>query len=216
MTSSDSLESLFASSGATFRLLSDEQRQASLDASLACWNGRDDLWVYGYGSLIWRPEFDFIESRPAWLHGYHRSLCLWSRVNRGTPERPGLVFGLDVGGSCRGMVYRIPAEEVPHTLTKLWIREMPSGAYLPKWLSCATESGSVNALAFVMDRSQDAYVRGLTHEQLVTIVRDAHGIYGSCMEYVLETAQALEDAGIHDRKLAALVRELKSLPATTR
>ncbi|WP_397474018.1 gamma-glutamylcyclotransferase [Pusillimonas sp.] len=214
MTSSDSLETLFATSGASFRLLTDEQRKASLDASLAHWNGRDDLWVYGYGSLIWRPEFNFTESRPALLRGYHRSLCLWSHVNRGTPERPGLVFGLDIGGSCRGMVYRIPAEEVPHTLTQLWVREMPSGAYLPKWLSCASESGHVQALSFVMDRSQDAYVRDLTHEQLVAIVRDAHGVYGSCIEYVLETAHALEDAGIHDRKLDALVRELKSLSAT--
>lgn len=215
MTSSDSLESLFATSGANFRLLTDEERQKSLDASLADWNGQDDLWVYGYGSLIWRPEFHFVESRHAWLHGYHRSLCLWSHVNRGTPQRPGLVFGLDIGGSCRGVVYRIPAAEVAHTLTKLWVREMPSGAYLPKWLSCATEAGHVRALCFVMDRSQDAYVRNLTLEQLVAIVRDAHGIYGPCVEYVLETAQALENAGIHDRKLAALVRELKSLTTTT-
>lgn len=210
VNSSASLESLFAASGASFRLLTDEQRQASLDASLARWNGRDDLWVYGYGSLIWRPEFNFSENRPALLHGYHRSLCLWSRVNRGTPERPGLVFGLDAGGSCRGMVYRIPAAEVAHTLTALWKREMPSGAYIPKWLSCSTKPGEVQALAFVMDRSKDAYVSGLTHEQLVAIVRDAHGTYGSCTEYVLETAQALQEAGIHDRKLDVLVRELRA------
>lgn len=214
MTASDSLESLFASSGATFRLLTEEQRQASLDTALAHWNGRDDLWVYGYGSLIWRPEFDYRERRPSLLRGYHRALCLWSRVNHGTPERPGLVFGLDVGGSCRGMVFRIAAEDVPHTLTALWKREMPSGAYLPKWLNCATDSGSVQALAFVMDRNQDAYVRGLTHDQLVEIVRQAHGSYGSCTEYVLETAQALEEAGIYDRKLESLVRELKALSRT--
>jgi len=210
VNSSASLESLFAASGASFRLLTEEQRQASLDASLAHWNGRDDLWVYGYGSLVWRPEFEFVERRFALLRGYHRSLCLWSRVNRGTPERPGLVFGLDIGGSCRGMVYRIAAQNVPHTLTQLWKREMPSGAYLPKWLACATGPGSVKALAFVMDRSQDAYVSGLTHEQLVAIVRDAHGTYGSCTEYVLETAQALKDAGIHDRKLDGLVHELRT------
>src|SRR5690606_23945906 len=94
VTASDSLESLFAASGASFRLLTEEQRQASLDTALAHWNQRDDLWVYGYGSLIWRPEFDFVERRHALLRGYHQSLCLWSRVNRGTPERPGLVFGL--------------------------------------------------------------------------------------------------------------------------
>jgi len=211
VNSSDSLESLFATSGANFRLLTDEQRQASLDAALTHWNGRDDLWVYGYGSLIWRPEFDFVERRHALLRGYHRSLCLWSRVNRGTPERPGLVFGLDAGGSCRGMAYRIAAANVPATFTELWKREMPSGAYLPKWLACATDAGELRALAFVMDRSKDAYVRDLTREQLIAIVRDAHGSYGPCSEYVLETAQALEDAGIHDHKLKTLVRELKAL-----
>lgn len=214
MNASSTLESLFAASGASFRLLTEEQRQASLDASLSQWNGRDDLWVYGYGSLVWRPEFEFVERRFALLRGYHRSLCLWSRVNRGTPERPGLVFGLDVGGSCRGMVYRIAAHKVQDTLTELWKREMPSGAYLPKWLGCATEPSSVKALAFVMDRSKDAYVSGLTHEQLVAIVRDAHGSYGPCTEYVLETAQALKDVGIHDRKLDALVHELRTLDAT--
>lgn len=213
MNASASLESLFAASGAGFRLLTEEQRQASLEASLTHWNGRDDLWIYGYGSLIWRPEFSFAESRPALLRGYHRSLCLWSRVNRGTPERPGLVFGLDVGGSCRGVVYRIPASDVPHTLTELWKREMPSGAYIPKWLSCATEPSAVQALAFVMDRSQPAYISGLTQEQLVAIVQHAHGSYGPCTEYVLETAQALEQAGIHDRKLDTLVRELKAISA---
>lgn len=213
MNSSASLESLFATSGASFRLLTEEQRRASLEASLSHWNGRDDLWVYGYGSLVWRPEFNFEERRPALLKGYHRSLCLWSRVNRGTPERPGLVFGLDAGGSCRGMVYRIPAHDVPHTMTELWKREMPSGAYLPKWLGCATTRGEVQALTFVMDRNQDAYVRGLTHEQLLAIVRDAHGSYGSCTEYVLETAQALKEAGIHDRKLDIIVRDLRALCA---
>src|SRR5690606_23409684 len=124
VTASDSLEALFATSGASFRLLTDEQRQASLDAALTHWNRRDDLWVYGYGSPIWRPEFDFVERRSALLRGYHRSLCLWSRVNRGAPERPGLVFGLDVGGSCRGMVYRIAAADVPATFAELWKREM--------------------------------------------------------------------------------------------
>lgn len=216
MNSSASLDSLFAASGASFRILTEEQRQASLDASLAHWNGRDDVWVYGYGSLVWRPEFEFVERRPALLHGYHRSLCLWSRVNRGTPERPGLVFGLDVGGSCRGVVYRISAAHVPHTLTELWKREMPSGAYIPKWLHCSAEPEGVRALAFVMDREKDAYVSGLSQDQLVAIIRDACGIYGPCTEYVVETAQALETAGIRDQKLAALVRRLREQDAAQR
>src|SRR3546814_10838080 len=144
-----------------FRLLTDAERQASLQASLADWRPDQDLWVYGYGSLIWRPEFYFSEKRTALLHGYHRALCLWSRVNRGTPDQPGLVFGLDTGGSCQGMAFRIPAGDVPTAMEALWRREMPSGAYIPKWLNCRTNDGPITALAFTMNRNTDAYVSGL-------------------------------------------------------
>lgn len=200
---------------ASFRLLTEAERNASLQRSLAQWQAHEDVWVYGYGSLIWRPEFDFIEKRSALLHGYHRALCLWSRVNRGTPDQPGLVFGLDSGGSCRGMAFRIPADNVPATMEALWRREMPSGAYLPKWLNCRTEEGPVTALVFTMNRNTDAYVRGLPTDRLVHIVRNAHGSYGPCVEYVLETAQALKSSNIHDKRLQALVGELRmSLTST--
>src|SRR5690606_19627970 len=98
----------------SFRVLTDEERNASLRQSLeeAQWCEKQDLWGYGYGSLIWRPDFEFAEQRQALLRGYHRALCLRSGINRGTHEQPGLVFGLDVGGSCRGMAFRIPAESV--------------------------------------------------------------------------------------------------------
>uniref|UniRef100_UPI003342B26E gamma-glutamylcyclotransferase n=1 Tax=Castellaniella defragrans TaxID=75697 RepID=UPI003342B26E len=191
-----------------FRLLDDAERQASIDHTLRNWNGRNDLWIFGYGSLVWRPEFDHIESRMAHIHGYHRALCLWSRVNRGTPEVPGLVFGLDVGGSCQGRAYRIAADQVPPIMTALWRREMPSGAYIPRWLACRTPEGLVQALVFTMDRAADGYVPGLSLEQIVPIVRQGHGQYGSCTEYVLQTAEALEAAGIHDRRLRAIARAI--------
>lgn len=193
----------------SFRLLTEAERKASLEESLSGWQPGQDIWVYGYGSLIWRPEFDFSEKRTALLHGYHRALCLWSRVNRGTPDQPGLVFGLDVGGSCRGMAFRIPAARVPQDMEALWRREMPSGAYLPRWLTCRTETGTITALAFIMNRNTDAYVRGLPTERLIHIVRSAHGSYGPCMEYVLETAQALKQSNIHDKRLQALVSRLR-------
>lgn len=193
----------------SFRLLTEAERKASLHEALAAWNGTDDVWVYGYGSLIWRPEFHYTERRLALLHGYHRALCLWSRVNRGTPEQPGLVFGLDVGGSCRGMAFRIPAQDVPTTLDALWHREMPTGAYIPKWLSCRSEQGVIKALAFTMNRHTAAYVRGLPTDRLIQIVKDAHGTYGPCIEYVMETAEALQRSNIADRRLQALVRQLR-------
>jgi cation transport protein ChaC len=176
--------------------------------SLTHWQKGQDIWVYGYASLIWRPEFDFAEKRVGLLRGYHRSLCLWSRVNRGTPERPGLVFGLDAGGSCRGMAFRIPSDQVPCTMQALWKREMSTGSYHPRWLKCATQNGPVTALAFVMNRNTEAYVRGLTLDQLASIVTRAHGRCGPCTEYVLETARALRQCNILDRRLQILVDHL--------
>lgn len=193
-----------------FRRLTDEERRASMLDYLKHWEKGHDLWIFGYGSLVWRPEFDYVERRPALVRGYHRALCLWSRINRGTPEQPGLVFGLDNGGSCRGMVYRVSGSQVPEIFDELWKREMPSGAYIPRHLTCQTHQGPVGALVFTMDKTKDGYVRGLETPQLVDIVRRASGTYGPCMEYVVETHRALKDNGIHDHKLDALVRHLNT------
>lgn len=193
----------------SFRLLTEAERQASLEAALAAQPSGQDIWIFGYGSLIWRPEFDFTERRHALLHGYHRSLCLWSRVNRGTPEKPGLVFGLDAGGSCRGVCFRLPNEGIRETMEALWKREMPSGAYIPRWLSCRTDQGPLRALAFTMNRNTDAYVRDLPKERLINIVRSAHGSYGPCIDYVLETADALVRHNIIDKQLNDLARALR-------
>lgn len=186
-----------------------EQRQASLDAALSHWRQGDDVWVYGYGSLIWRPEFTYVERRLATLRGHHRALCLWSRVNRGTPECPGLVFGLDRGGSCRGMVFRLAGDEVPTHFPRLWEREMSTGAYLPRWLNCETDEGPVKALVFIMNRTNPAYISTLPDDELLAIVRRASGKYGPCTDYVMETARALRASGICDARLEAIASRLE-------
>ncbi|WP_424263209.1 gamma-glutamylcyclotransferase [Castellaniella sp.] len=193
-----------------FRLRDDAWHAASIQQTLQHWNGRNDLWVFGYGSLIWRPEFDFLESRQARIHGYHRALCLWSRINRGTPEQPGLVFGLDLGGSCTGRVFRIAATQAPDTLLALWRREMPSAAYIPRWLRCHTTDGIVPGLVFTMNRQDTGYASGLSLEQILDAVRQGHGRYGACTDYVLQTAQALTAAGIPDQRLRAIAQALQS------
>lgn len=175
---------------------------------MASWERGDDVWVFGYASLIWRPEFEFTERRDGLLRGYHRALCLWSRINRGTPERPGLVFALDRGGSCRGVAFRITASQVPSTMEALWRREMPSGAYLPKWLNCRTPAGRVSALTFIMNRATDAYVRDLPPERFVDVIHNAHGNNGPCLEYVVETAQALKKSNIQDQRLQQIIEHL--------
>jgi cation transport protein ChaC len=191
-----------------FRLWTQEERHASMEEALKHTREGQDIWIYGYGSLIWRPEFDYLERRLATLRGYHRALCLWSRVNRGTPESPGLVFGLDRGGSCRGVVYRLDGSMVPKFFPLLWAREMATGAYLPRWLSCTTDEGTVQALVFVMNRAGPAYIPTLPEAEILAIVRRASGRYGPCIDYVLQTADALREAGIHDRRLAHVARLL--------
>ena len=117
-----------------FVLLDQATRDASLDAMLDGWNHRDAVWVFGYGSLIWRPEFAFDRKLRGLVYGYHRSLCLWSRIYRGTPERPGLVLGLEPGGSVHGVAFRLAAHDAREQLRALWTRELTTGSYRPRWL----------------------------------------------------------------------------------
>ena len=169
------------------------------------WGGTGDLWVFGYASLIWRPEFDFEEHRPARVHGYHRALRMRSRINRGTPERPGLVFALLAGGSCHGVVYRIAQEHVAVELERLWQREMVTGVYDPKWLRCHTPQGEVDALAFTLHRGSPSYTGRLPDEEILRILRAAQGRFGTTLDYLVKTAQCLRDAGVRDREIERLV-----------
>lgn len=193
-----------------FRLWSEEEREASLQEALAQLDELKDIWLFGYASLIWRPEFDYVESRRCTIQDYHRSLCLWSSVNRGTPERPGLVFGLAESGQCEGAVYKLPNEDLLNNMRRLWKREMPNSSYIPMWLDCETPEGTIKALAFVMDPDDYSYVGDLTTEETLHVVLGATGIYGPCTEYVLETADALKEVGINDAELyhlAELIRQ---------
>ena len=192
----------------TFLRWTEQERLASLETALKDWRPGQDLWIFGYGSLIWRPEFEFVEQRAASLEGYHRSLCLWSRINRGTPETPGLVFGLEQTGVCQGMVFKIAGQNVEQTFDAVWKREMGTGAYLPSWLTCATPLGNVKAMAFVIDRNGPAYVKQPPEDDLVEIICRAYGTYGSCFDYVTQTAVSLKAAGICDEHLAALTERL--------
>ena len=170
------------------------------------WGGQSPLWVFGYASLIWRPEFDAAEQRDARVHGWHRALEMSSRVNRGNPDCPGLVFALVSGGSCRGRVYRMAAERGHEELDRLWSREMPTGVYDARWLPCQTDQGVVRALAFTLSRSSPNYTGRLSDAQLLHILRHARGRYGSTLDYLLETANCLRGCGIRDTAIERLVQ----------
>jgi len=183
----------------------DREPALLLSQAKARWGGRADLWVFGYASLIWRPEFDFAEARPARVHGWHRALEMRSRVNRGTPECPGLVFALVRGGACRGMAYRIPRERVEQELDRLWVREMPNGVYDPRWVPCRTAEGPIEALAFTLSRSSPNYTGAMEEALLVQVLGTACGRYGSTLDYLLQTAESLRGCGIRDRHVERLV-----------
>ena len=179
--------------------------QPMLERALAEWGGHEDLWLFGYGSLIWRPDFDFAERRPARVHGWHRALKMWSRVNRGTVQNPGLVFGLLSGGSCQGMAFRIPAGEGAQTMARLWLREMPTGVYDPRWLDCVTPGGRVRALAFTLSRRSPNFTGELSEARYREIFTSATGRYGSSIDYARQTLLELRRHAIHDHTLARLV-----------
>jgi cation transport protein ChaC len=156
--------------------------------------------------LIWRPEFEADEHLAALVHGWHRAFRMRSRVNRGTPERPGLVFALVPGGSCRGVVFRIRRERADTELQRLWVREMPTGVYDPRWVPCRTERGVVHALAFTLSRRSPQYVSDVSDEEMLHILRAATGRYGSTLQYLVETANALPRHGVRDREVERLVQ----------
>ncbi|WP_445322856.1 gamma-glutamylcyclotransferase [Ramlibacter sp. AN1015] len=181
-----------------------------LERALREWGGHRDLWLFGYGSLIWRPDFDFAERRPARVHGWHRALKMWSRINRGTPERPGLVFGLLSGGSCQGMAFRISQSSVRDVLTRLWAREMVTAVYDPRWLGCHTTQGTVEALAFTLSRRSPNHTGVLSEDEYRQIFCSACGIYGSTLDYAARTYEELRRMNIRDRHLERLLRLARS------
>ena len=164
-----------------------------------------DIWVFGYGSLMWNPDFPFLCASKALLRGYHRTLCVYSTRYRGTPERPGLVLGLDRGGSCRGMAFRIAADQAAPVLTHLWTREMGNRTYHPKWLQVSLPGEKVRALAFVADRTHCNYAAGLSGEQSARLILGAVGGRGPNVDYLRNTVAHLDELGMHDRYLAQIL-----------
>jgi cation transport protein ChaC len=185
-----------------------EAFHASLDAALTGWNPGRDLWVFAYGSLIWNPLIHFTAQHRARLYGYHRRFCLRSRGARGTAENPGLVLGLDYGGSCNGIVYRIAAAQARHELKMIWRREMVLGSYAPRWANVAIGKRRVRALAFVVNHAHPHYAGEMSDDELTRILATACGKFGSCADYLMQTVASLEGHGVHDAHLVRLQRRV--------
>lgn len=163
---------------------------------------KSNLWVFGYGSLMWNPGFSYTEARRGKIYGYHRSLCLRSVRYRGTDSRPGLVFGLDRGGSCTGMCYQLEVTRQREIAGYLQDREMLNDAYDPFIRTVNLDDGRcVDAIVFVVKRQHPSYVRDLTPDQIAGIVANASGQRGPNLDYVISTIKVLEKFGIRDREL---------------
>ncbi|MEE8545962.1 MAG: gamma-glutamylcyclotransferase [Alphaproteobacteria bacterium] len=170
----------------------------------------DGFWVFGYGSLMWRPGFDHLEMHPATLHGYHRAFCIYSWRYRGTRARPGLVLGLDRGGSCRGRAYRVADDKADAVRRYLDDREMEYEVYRQLMCRVGLDDGRrVAALCHVVNRSCHQYTGRLSEQRTVALIRQGRGIMGSCGEYLANTVRHLDEMGIGDgplHRLEALVR----------
>ena len=178
-------------------------------------SSKADLWVFGYGSLMWRPGFEFIERVPARLIGEHRALCVYSFDHRGTPEKPGLVLGLDRGGACRGIAFRVAAKLRGRTVEYLRGREQTTNVYREVMRSVWLENEArqrVSALAYVVDRGHVQYAGRLSLTDQLRFVQQGHGRSGNNRDYVLATVKSIEAQGFRDPQLHQLAAMLHGDP----
>lgn len=174
-------------------------------------HAQEDLWIFGYGSLMWRPGFAFQERRRARLFGFHRRLCIYSHVHRGTPDRPGLVLGLDRGGGCLGIAYRVERHAAQAVIDYLREREQATAVYLERHLPVRLDDGRiVRCLTYVADRRHPQYAGSLSREDLLRFVRQGNGRSGANPDYVRATHAELTAMGVLDEALAWLDSRLQA------
>jgi cation transport protein ChaC len=162
----------------------------------------EPLWVFGYGSLMWKPGFEFSERVPGLLRGFHRSLCIYSNRHRGTAECPGLVLGLDRGGACKGIAFRVPPGLETETHAYLTEREQPNRVYIEVFPHIRLADGrAVRALAYVVDRKHRQYAGKLDHAEIIRLVSQGNGQSGACRDYVLNTLASMDEMGVTDHAL---------------
>jgi glutathione-specific gamma-glutamylcyclotransferase len=172
---------------------------------------KGDLWIFGYGSLMWDPGFPHVDWAPALVYGYHRELCIYSSRWRGTPERPGLVLGLDRGGACRGIAFRIAAPDVSTSLDALWEREMRRGVYHPRLLRARLPGRTAKVLAFVANPLHPGYAGTLPTERTAELIASCCGDRGPNIDYVVRTLEHLAELGVRDHHLMRVMVAVRAL-----
>tara|TARA_B100000686_G_C16540127_1_gene836987 strand:+ start:37 stop:693 length:657 start_codon:yes stop_codon:yes gene_type:complete len=190
----------------SIRTMNSEELTDSVMQILEGINLEKGVWVFGYGSLMWNPDFKLAEKITGIVKGYRRSLCLKSMVYRGTRDFYGLVFGLDKGVSCQGMAYRIAEKDIHSEMLKIWEREMFAGTYIPTWVNVNTKKGDISAVTFVINHEHKHYLPNLGLEVIAERVARAEGNCGSCHDYVKNTVKCLHLHGLRDHALEDLLR----------
>ena len=164
-------------------------------------HSKEDVWVFGYASLMWKPEFEHVDSQQALLYGYHRSLCVYSYLYRGTREKPGLVAGLLPGGSCRGVAFRVAAQNWDRVHQILHDREMVYGVYIPKWMQANINGQKQRVFGYIANPSNEQYAGDLGIKETAQLISEGVGTSGTGREYLENTLQQLNELGIRDQKL---------------
>jgi glutathione-specific gamma-glutamylcyclotransferase len=190
--------------GGTMPFLSQDEITASRTASLANIGPTEDVWLFGYGSLMWKPEMEFVERRTARLLGWHRRFCLWQWQYRGSKSKPALMMALDRGGSCVGIVFRVAAPDVSLKLAKVWEREMMGKGYRPQWVGVQAEGKALKAITFVADQKSYRYAGRLDEGVIAKHIATACGPIGPNAEYLLETLLHCQEIGVRDLMLLRL------------
>ena len=189
---------------AGMRAATPDDHAHAMDTLLGPERGHGEVWIFAYGSLIWKPACDFVDMRTGLVRGWHRAFCLgWNNRFRGSDANPGLMLALDRGGACNGVLYRLPSSNIDENMVKLLEREMgwlPS-PFPPRWVNVKSGDRTIRAITFCIDRQSGRYVSGLSVEQIADMLATAVGSRGSMAEYLFATVQHLEDMGIHDPHL---------------
>jgi glutathione-specific gamma-glutamylcyclotransferase len=191
---------------------SDDEIAGSLRSTLTQRPDMSDVWIFGYGSLIWNPGIDFAEKRPALLRGWHRRFCLSSTTARGSIERPGMMLALARGGSCRGLAFRLEESKLEAELLNLWRREMPKDTYRPRWLSARSNLGPISILTFVGNKYHPRYIENISEEQTAHRIAYSHGEFGSGVDYLTRTIEGLDNIGVNDGYLERIKCKIERMP----
>jgi len=204
---------LEAEKNGLFKRMTMEDRDKSRNDTLAKLPVGSDIWLFGYGSLMWNPTIEYEARIPARIYGYHRQFCLWTWMGRGTPEQPGLMLALQAGGSCDGFAYKVSRQLAEEELKIVWNREMISNAYVPRIVSLHTADGNVPGIVFVINRQHERYAGKLEPENTIDALAHAEGPIGRCCDYLFSTVEHMDELGIGDGAMHDLARRVRTRQA---